>query len=237
MPGVTPVGQADARAFLPELDGFLRRVFSLSPFAINPRDRKQRTMPLKTLLSYALFGGAFLSDLKTTGSVIPSSPFLGRRMAEGVPQDGDGLVIELGVGTGAITHSLVESGIDHDRLVAVDCSEEMVNWTRQRFPEARVLLGDASKLRELLAGESDLRDRQVSHVVSSLPLKSLPGGLVRAIADEVREILPESGRLIQFTYDLRPQPDPQLTDHFSLVSSSVVWCNFPPARVSVYQPA
>lgn len=192
-------------------------------------------MPIKTLISYALFGGAFLSDLKTTGSVIPSSPFLGRRMAAGLPRADDGLVIELGVGTGAITKALIESGVDHGRLVAVDCSEEMVKWTRKRFPDARVLLGDASKLRELLAAEPDLRDRTVSHVVSSLPLKSLPKDLVRDIADEVKEILPKSGRLVQFTYDLRYQADPHLASHFELHSSSVVWANFPPARVSVYQ--
>ena len=194
-------------------------------------------MPLKTIISYALFGGAFISDLKTTGSLIPSSPYLGRRMAAGLPKDDDGLVIELGVGTGAITKSLLDSGIDHDRLVAVDCSEEMVKWTRKRFPDARVLLGDASKLRELLAGEADLRDRQVSHVVSSLPLKSLPKDLCRAIAQEVKDILPAHGHLVQFTYDLRHQADPHLADHFTLESSSVVWANFPPARVGVYRPA
>lgn len=194
-------------------------------------------MPIKTLISYALFGGAFVSDLKTTGSLIPSSPFLGRRMAAGLPKDDDGLVIELGVGTGAITKSLLESGIDHDRLVAVDCSEDMVNWTRRRFPDARVLLGDASKLRELLGSEADLKDRKVSHVVSSLPLKSLPKGLVRDIAAEVKEVLPAHGHLVQFTYDLRHRPDPHLADHFDLQESSVVWANFPPARVSVYRAA
>lgn len=194
-------------------------------------------MPIKTLISYALFGGAFISDLKTTGSLIPSSPYLGRRMAAGLPKDDDGLVIELGVGTGAITKSLLESGINHDRLIAVDCSEDMVNWTRKRFPDARVLLGDASKLRELLAVEPDLRDRKVSHVVSSLPLKSLPKDLCQAIAHEVREVLPAKGHLVQFTYDLRRQADPHLAGHFALESSSVVWANFPPARVSVYKPA
>jgi phosphatidylethanolamine/phosphatidyl-N-methylethanolamine N-methyltransferase len=194
-------------------------------------------MPIKTLVSYALFGGAFISDLKTTGSLIPSSPYLGRRMAAGLPKEDDGLVIELGVGTGAITKSLLDAGIGHDRLVAVDCSEDMVNWTRKRFPEARVLLGDASKLRELLDAQPDLRHRRVSHVVSSLPLKSLPKGLVRDIANEVKAILPGHGHLVQFTYDLRHRADPHLADHFDLHHSSVVWANFPPARVSVYKGA
>lgn len=194
-------------------------------------------MPIKTLISYALFGGAFLTNQRTTGSVIPSSPFLGRRMASQVPKENgkQDIIVELGVGTGAITKSLLENGLTHDQLVAVDCSPEMVKWTQERFPEAKVMLGDASKLRDLLSSDVDLRDRQVRHVVSSLPLKSLPKDVVRGIAREVKELLPDDGRLIQFTYDLRRRPDPHLKNDFELVESSVVWLNVPPARVSVYR--
>ncbi|MGB0579828.1 MAG: class I SAM-dependent methyltransferase [Limisphaerales bacterium] len=193
-------------------------------------------MPLKTLISYALFGGAFLTNQRTTGSLIPSSPFLGKRMASRVPKkhDKQDLIIELGVGTGSITKSLLDNGLTHEQLVAVDCSPEMVEWTQKRFPEAKVMLGDASKLRDLLESDSDLKGRRVRHVVSSLPLKSLPKDVVRGIAGEVKELLPEDGRLIQFTYDLRRRPDPQLND-FELVESSIVWLNVPPARVNVYR--
>lgn len=194
-------------------------------------------MPLKTLLSYAMFGTAFITNQRTTGSVLPSSPFLGRRMAESVPSGDKDLVVELGVGTGSITQSLLRRGFSHDDLVAVDCSPEMVNWTKKRFPSAKVMLGDASKLRELLNSDLELAGREVSHVVSSLPLKSLPKDVVRGIAEEVREVLPKDGKLVQFTYDLRRRPDPHLCDGFKLVGSSVVWLNFPPARVSVYEVA
>lgn len=193
-------------------------------------------MPLKTLISYALFGGAFLTNQRTTGSLIPSSPFLGRRMASRVPkQNGEkDLIVELGVGTGSITKSLLDNGLTHEQLVAVDCSPEMVEWTQKRFPEAKVKLGDASQLRDLLQSDQDLKDRRVRHVVSSLPLKSLPKDVVKGIASEVKELLPDDGRLIQFTYDLRRRPDPQLSA-FELVESSVVWLNVPPARVNVYR--
>ena len=193
-------------------------------------------MPLKTLISYALFGGAFLTNQRTTGSLIPSSPFLGRRMASRVPkQNGEkDLIVELGVGTGSITKSLLDNGLTHEQLVAVDCSPEMVEWTQKRFPEAKVKLGDASQLRDLLKSDQDLKDRRVRHVVSSLPLKSLPKDVVKGIASEVKELLPDDGRLIQFTYDLRRRPDPQLSA-FELVESSVVWLNVPPARVNVYR--
>lgn len=193
-------------------------------------------MPIKTLLSYALFGGAFLTKRRTTGSVLPSSPFLGKRMAARLPREDRGLVVELGVGTGAITQSLLESGLTHDQLVAVDCSPEMVDWTKKRFPQAKIMLGDASKLRELIDSDKELCSTRVKHVVSSLPLKSLPKDVVRGIANEVKEILPEGDKLIQFTYDLRKRPDPHL-HQFRLVESSVVWLNVPPARVSVYEVA
>ena len=193
-------------------------------------------MPLKTLLSYALLCGAFLTKRRTTGSLLPSSSFLGRRMAARVPRENEGLVVELGVGTGSITKSLLDSGLTHDRMVAVDCSPEMVDWTKKRFPKAKVMLGDASKLRELLDSDKDLDSKKVTHVVSSLPLKSLPKNVVAGIANEVKAVLPPGGKLIQFTYDLRKRPDP-LLHQFKLVDSSIVWLNVPPARVSVYEVA
>lgn len=193
-------------------------------------------MPLKTIASYFLFGGAFLTNQKTIGSVIPSSRFLGRRMADCVPASPAGYVVELGSGTGVITKALLDRGVPMDRLIAVDCSPEMVEWTRKRFPGLRVLLADAAKLETHLRAAVDLDALPVSHIVSSLPLRSLPRPVVEDISGEVRKLLGKHGRMIQFTYDLRPRPHPALDD-FGLAGSRVVWLNFPPARVNVYEPA
>ncbi len=193
-------------------------------------------MAIKTLMSYAAFGGAFFSDRRTTGSIVPSSPFLGRRMARAVPTGEAGLIVELGVGTGAITKSLFDHGIDPQNLVSVDCSEEMVDWTQKRFPQANVKLGDATKLGELLDSDHALQEQDVAHIVSSLPFKSLSKEVGHGIVDEAHRVLPKDGRFVQFTYDLRPSACPIVGRRFDLVDSSIVWFNVPPARVNIYSP-
>ncbi len=190
-------------------------------------------MPIKTIVSYALFGGAFLTNKRTVGSVIPSSPLLAKKMAEFVPANPAGLVVELGAGTGVITEALLKRGIPSEKLIAVDCSAEMVEWTRKRFPGLKVLLGDAARLSELLGQYCDLKQTPVTHIVSSLPLRSLPKEVVEGIAHEVKLLLGENGQMIQFTYDLRTQAHPALAE-LEISRSKVVWFNFPPARVNVY---
>jgi len=191
-------------------------------------------MPLKSLVSIAVFSGEFLANPKPMGSLIPSSRALSRRMAEFVPVNPEGYVVELGAGTGVITSALVERGIPTDRFIAVDCSASMVRLLRKRHPDLKILIGDAARLRSLLAGQIDLECQSVSHIVSGLPLRSLPKLTVGRIAREIKRVLKPGGRFIQFTYDLRKQAHPAL-GQFQHVGSSMVWVNFPPARVNVYE--
>src|SRR4029078_10436374 len=54
------------------------------------------------------------------GAVMPSGKLLARTLAHYVDVDSDAPVVELGPGTGAITSSLVERGVDQKRLVLVE---------------------------------------------------------------------------------------------------------------------
>src|SRR6187397_727959 len=89
------------------------------------------------------------------GAVMPSSKLLARTMAQYVDVESTGPVVELGPGTGAITNALVEYNPGFCALL------------RDRYPQARVVQGDAYALRESLG---DALDQPASAVVSGLPL-------------------------------------------------------------------
>ena len=97
-----------------------------------------------------------------------------------------------------------------------------------------VLEGDACELRVLLKQHLGLGVDAVASIVSGLPLRSLPGPVVDAIVSEVYQTLSPGGRFIQFTYDIRPGANPVLSA-FRRKETRVIWANFPPARVDVYQ--
>jgi phospholipid N-methyltransferase len=180
------------------------------------------------------FGSELLNNPRPMGSAMPSSPFLARRMASYLPRSPKGYVVELGAGTGAITAALLKRGIPAEQIISVERSETMVRLLKRRFPFVKIALGDASELRALLRAFLAKNDFEVSHIVSSLPLRSLPEDVVTSIIREVHAILPKNGRLVQYTYNLGRTSHPSLSG-FKRIRTCVVWANVPPARLDVFQ--
>jgi len=155
-------------------------------------------------------------------------------MASFLPRLPKGYVVELGAGTGAITAALLKRGIPADRILPVERSEALVKLLKRRFPSLSIALGDATELRSLLKTWLPKDAPEISYVVSSLPLRSLPENVVISILHEIYQILPPHGKLLQYTYDLRKTPHPYLSG-FKRCRTSVVWANIPPARVDVFE--
>jgi phosphatidylethanolamine/phosphatidyl-N-methylethanolamine N-methyltransferase len=191
-------------------------------------------MPLEAVTSLVTFGSELLNNPRPIGSAVPSSRFLARRMASCVPRAPRGYVIELGAGTGAITAALLKRGIPPEQIISVERSETLVRLLKRRFPSLQIALGDASELRALLRTFLAKEHVEVSHVVSSLPLRSLPKQVVTNIIREIYAALPKEGRLIQYTYSLSKSSHPSLSG-FKRIRTTVVWANVPPARLDVFQ--
>src|SRR5512140_2185301 len=68
-----------------------------------------------------LFARELISQPSAVGAIWPSSGRLARSVASLVPNRGRGLVVELGGGTGAMTHALLQKGIAPERLMVVEC--------------------------------------------------------------------------------------------------------------------
>ncbi|WP_308774222.1 methyltransferase domain-containing protein [uncultured Bilophila sp.] len=157
--------------------------------------------------------------------VCPSGMPLARSMAAFAPRKGEGLVVELGAGTGTVTRQLLDAGIAPRRLILVEQSPVMARLLRERFPQLTVLEADARWLEDCLP-----KGVQVDCIVSSLPLLSLSEGVRSQIIRAMFEVLHEGGLLIQYTYSWR-KANAFLKDGFRCVGSSQVWHNVPPARV------
>jgi phosphatidylethanolamine/phosphatidyl-N-methylethanolamine N-methyltransferase len=165
------------------------------------------------------------------GAVMPSSKLLARTMAEYVAVESDGPVVELGPGTGAITNALIEHGVDQKRLVLVEYNPGFCALLRDRYPQAKVVQGDAYALRASLGGVLDAR---ASAVVSGLPLVTKPMlTRLKLIRDAFTALAP-GAPFVQFTYSVAP-PIPKSLPGVSTEASERIWMNLPPARVWVYR--
>jgi phosphatidylethanolamine/phosphatidyl-N-methylethanolamine N-methyltransferase len=181
--------------------------------------------------SWALFTREIWANPRAMGAACPSAPALASRMAAWVPLDRQGLVVELGGGTGPVTAALLKCGIPACKLVVIERSPTLAHHLRQRFPQLRIIQGDAAHLEHLLGRD---RSCDVGSIVSSLPLRSLRPEVTRAIGGQFEALLGPGGLLIQYTYDLRGTP-PSLLPCFRRVSGRTVWGNVPPARIEVFE--
>jgi phosphatidylethanolamine/phosphatidyl-N-methylethanolamine N-methyltransferase len=165
------------------------------------------------------------------GAVMPSGRVLARTMAQYVNINSTAPVVELGPGTGAITNALIERGVDQKRLVLVEYNPGFCALLRDRYPHAKVVQGDAYKLRDSLW---NVLSAPASAVVSGLPLVTKPMlTRLKLIRDAFGALAP-GAPFVQFTYSVAP-PIPKSLPGVSTEASERIWMNLPPARVWVYR--
>ena len=169
------------------------------------------------------------SPLKT-GAVSPSSPELCREMAAHVELARDGIVIELGPGTGPVTEALLAAGVAPERLVLIEYDGDFCRRLRERFPGVTVVQGDAYALRATL---QDIASQPVAAVVSSLPLMTRPPSARKALLAEALDLMPAGAPYIQFTYAAKPPLPPDAA--YATQRGKRIWRNIPPARVWIYR--
>ena len=95
------------------------------------------------MAAYVEFLGGLFENPRGVRAPTPSSAFLSAAIADELDLERAGLVIELGAGTGVVTQALLNRGIAAERLLVIESTPAFVKILRQRFPNVRVIEGDA----------------------------------------------------------------------------------------------
>jgi phosphatidylethanolamine/phosphatidyl-N-methylethanolamine N-methyltransferase len=180
----------------------------------------------------ALFLSRWIRAPLRIGALAPSSPHLGREMARAIDARAAKLVVELGGGTGRITRALLDAGVAPDKLIVIENDDKLASLLRVRFPQLRIVQGDARELLSLLA---PLGVTQASAVVSGLPLLSMPPEVQQRIVEQAFALMGKDGTFVQFTYG--PVSPVMGRARVGLIAEVTgrVWRNFPPASVWRYR--
>ncbi|MGV8944168.1 class I SAM-dependent methyltransferase [Thermomonas sp.] len=182
------------------------------------------------------FIGQWLKNPRQTASVTPSSPELAAAMLAELPAHTT-RVIELGGGTGAITHALVDHGIAGKHLLVLELNAHLHAHLHTQFPGEGAVLGDAAELPRLAAEAGFLDAGPADAVISGLGLLAMNRRHVKRILEGAFACLRPDGRFIQFSYGpMSPVPDSVLQPlGLSMRRGEFVLRNVPPATVWVYQ--
>jgi phosphatidylethanolamine/phosphatidyl-N-methylethanolamine N-methyltransferase len=179
------------------------------------------------------FLAAWVRSPLRIGSFTPSSRSLARAMARQIDLAEKGMVVELGAGTGAVTHALVEV-VSSDRLLVVEREPRLFGILHAQFPQLKIVRADAVELSQVL---EECNISKICAIVSSLPLLSMPRGIRNQIESRMAAAISTGGVIIQFTYGpVSPIPH----DRWRVLRiygkrKQFVVSNVPPAQIWVYR--
>lgn len=142
---------------------------------------------------------AFLKNPGKVGSITPSSEDLATELLQGITPDANNIVLELGVGTGAITKFLQDIVPDSDSYLGIELDRGLVKTLNQKYPDMRILCGNAEEAYSIHAN-SGLG--KVRYVVCCLPFVSLPKEVSESIIGEIDKFMDEGCelRILQYAH-------------------------------------
>lgn len=174
----------------------------------------------------------FLRDPRGVGSVWPSSRFLVQRVLQAGEVESARVVVELGPGTGAVTHDLLERMPADGRLLALEVDPEFVEHLRREVDDPRltVVHGPSTEIEAALerAGVdgADL-------VVSGIPFSTMSESEGRETLEAVHDALRPGGRFV--AYQMRDAVRHRARPILGEPQSETVLLNLPPMRVYTWR--
>lgn len=167
-------------------------------------------------------------NLRSTGSVTPSSRYLCKAIVDNIDPARAKCVVELGPGDGVVTQHILDRLPADGRLFVFEINEAFVEHLRERFHDERlVVIHDSAA--EIGTYFEKYGVDGVDYIISGIPFVVLPEALVESIVQTCRKWLHPGGTFIQFHYS--PLLLPLYKRIFGNADTEVVPLNLPPAIV------
>jgi phosphatidylserine decarboxylase len=142
------------------------------------------------------------NKLGTVGALLPTSHFAAQAMASEIARHpGPKRVLEVGAGTGAITHEIVKYIGPDDALVCVELEPEFVGYLQRRFetePEFERVRG-RTQIKQMSVLDLPT-DAKFDFIISSLPFNNCRPEFVRAVFAHYQKLLKPEGVLSYIEY-------------------------------------
>jgi phospholipid N-methyltransferase len=140
---------------------------------------------------------AFLKNPGTVGSITPSSPELARRMVAGIRPNENNVVMELGVGTGAITKFLQEIVPNENSYLGIELDRDLVRVLKKNYRDMKIVRGNALEAAEIHRKSGF---GKVGTIICCLPFVSMPNEVGERILKEIDTFMQQGCTFRTFQY-------------------------------------
>jgi len=179
----------------------------------------------------AVFFREFLKCPRQTGSVVPSSRFLERRVVRAGNIVASRSVVELGPGTGGITQAILDALPPDASLLSLDINPLFCDRIR-RIHDRRLTVhcGNALEMEKSLADHDLARP---DAVVSGIPFSTMSHETSARLLDLIARLLPSGGRFV--AYQISNRVDGLTSPLLGEADVGLELLSIPPQRVYCWE--
>jgi len=140
---------------------------------------------------------AFLKNPLKVGSIAPSSPELAQKMVADIRPTDESVVLELGVGTGAITKVLQDIVTTRESYLGIEIDKTLVKSLKENFPALKIVRGNACDTFSIYQRTGF---GKVGYIICCLPFVSLPNDVGEKILGEIDKFMEQGCVFRTFQY-------------------------------------
>ena len=140
---------------------------------------------------------AFLKNPGKVGAIAPSSPELAQKMIEDIAPDENNIILELGVGTGAITKFVQDIVPNSDSYLGVELDEDLVRNLKKNYAQLQIVSGNACDVFDIHQ-KSGLG--KVGFIICCLPFVSIPNDVGEKILLQIDKFMDAGCTFRTFQY-------------------------------------
>ena len=170
-----------------------------------------------------------IKNLKTVGTVTPSSRFLCRAMLKGIDFSKATLIVELGAGNGVLTRHILKRMRPDAKLLCFEVQANFCDLLRAIDDDRLIVIEDSAEHLPTYLEEFGGHQRKADHIISAIPFVILPKDLAKNIVATCYQHLAKNGRFAQVHYSLILKS--LYEDVFPRVNINFTPLNIPPAFV------
>lgn len=175
-----------------------------------------------------LFALNFVKHPTLLGSLIPSSPFLIRRVLSQIDWRTARVIVEYGPGAGTITAHMLRRMHPAAQLIVFEMNDDFVQFLRREFndPRLQIVHGSAANVQDELAKRGLHR---ADYIVSGIPYSTMPADVRKAILTTSHAMLQAQGAFL--VYQFSPAVKPYLQQVWDTVQEDWEPLNILPACI------
>ncbi|WP_298419320.1 rRNA adenine N-6-methyltransferase family protein [uncultured Kordia sp.] len=171
-----------------------------------------------------------IRDIKTSGTIFPSSRFLSRRIVNNIDFSTVKVIVEFGPGNGIITKEILKRIQPHTKLITFEINEKFIE-SLDKIKHSQLIIEKVSA--------EDITPILKKHgydkadcIISSLPLTNIPTEISDRILDNSYAAMEKDSLFVQYQYSLTYYKKLKEVFHDNVKLSFEAF-NIPPAFVYI----